>query len=344
MKRIIYILLSCILSLNISAQTGGEKAYEFLNLTCSGLVASLGGANVSLPVNNLTTAYHNPSLLNYKMDNSISLSYVSYMAGINYGQALFSKSFPKTGSFALGLTYLNYGSFTGADASGQITGRFDASEYSFSLIFSHRIDSAFTAGIDIKPVLSHLENYTSFGIAADMGISWRSVDDLISAGLLFRNVGYQITTYAGEARHFTPFEIQAGVSVKPEHAPFRFSLTARHLEKFSLTHDYLTAGKKSGENGSSDFLENMMRHLIFGLEIIPHRNFYLSGGYNYQRRRELKVESKTAAAGFSWGFGISTSLLNIEFGRATYHIAGSSNHVSLIARPEMLYKKIVHKK
>ena len=74
--------------------------------------------------------------------------------------------------------------------------------------------------------------------------------------------------------------------------------------------------------------------------MIPHNNFYLSAGYNYQRRRELKTESHSSAAGLSWGFGINTSAMNIEFGRATYHLAGSSNHVSVIIKTDRIYKKL----
>ncbi|MBI5008872.1 MAG: hypothetical protein HZB98_04335, partial [Bacteroidia bacterium] len=44
--------------------------------------------------------------------------------------------------------------------------------------------------------------------------------------------------------------------------------------------------------------------------------------YNYQRRSELKIEQKVSAVGLSWGFGIKTSFLDVEFGRATYHLAG----------------------
>ena len=82
-----------------------------------------------------------------------------------------------------------------------------------------------------------------------------------------------------------------------------------------------------------------MRHVILGVELIPGKNFYLSAGYNYQRRRELEIDSKVSTVGFSWGFGINTSFLNIEFGRATYHLAGSSTNVSLIVRPDLFYKK-----
>ena len=161
-------------------QTGGDNVYEFLNLTHSGLVSSLGGSNVSLTGNNLNLAYHNPALLNADMDKTIALNYVNYFAGINYGLAMYSRSFPGIGNFAAGLTYLNYGSFTEADATGMITGNFRASEYAFSFIYSREIDSVFSVGINFKPVLSSLEKYTSFGFAFDIGASWHSRNKLFS--------------------------------------------------------------------------------------------------------------------------------------------------------------------
>jgi hypothetical protein len=321
------------------SQTGGDNVYEFLNLTHSGLVSSLGGSNVSLP-GNLNLAYHNPALLKPDMNKSLALNYVNYFAGINYGLAMYSRSYPGKGNFAAGLTYLNYGSFPDADPSGTITGTFSASEYAFSFIFSREIDSLFSIGVNFKPVLSHLEKYTSFGFAFDIGASWHNQSNRFSAGLVIKNAGYQVTTYAGEPRQKLPFEIQAGVSQKLAHAPFRFSLTLRHLEKFDLTHQY-TEPVPTGNTAPSrpEFAENLLRHIIVGAELIPHKNFYLSAGYNYQRRSELHVDSKVSTVGFSWGFGIKTSLMDIELGRATFHLAGSSTNVSLILRPDHFYKR-----
>lgn len=331
---VVFFLYSIIIPL--SAQTGGDNVYEFLNLSHSGLISSLGGANVSISGNNLNLAYHNPGLLNSSMHTSLALNYVNYFAGINYGLAMYSRTVSSTGNFAAGITYLNYGSFTGSDPSGNITGEFSASEYAFSFIYSRELDSMFTIGIDFRPVISHLENYNSLGFVFDLGASWHSRNRLLSAGIVIRNAGYQLTTYAGESRQSPPFEVQAGVTAKLAHAPLRFSLTIRHLEKYDLTWDY---GGTGDENANSSFFENMMRHAIIGTELILYKNFYLSAGYNYQRRSELRIESKAAAAGFSWGFGINSSIVNIEFGRATYHLAGASNHVSLILRTDQLYKR-----
>jgi len=340
LKKGFNILIFSILFSTVFSQTGGDNVYEFLNLTHSAYISSIGGTNVSVVNNDLNLSYHNPGLLNSTMDKAIALNYVNYFAGINYGMAMYSRSFQGIGNFGTGITYLNYGSFTEADESGIITGTFSASEYAFSLMYSREIDTLFSIGANLKPVLSHLEKYTSFGLAMDLGASFHSRNNLFSAGLVLKNIGMQITSYAGEEKQDLPFEIQGGVSQRLAHAPFRFSLTLRHLEKFDLTHQYITPPATTETSGSdSDFGENLLRHSILGIELIPHKNFYISGGYNYQRRSELKVDQKVSTVGLSWGFGIKTSFIDVEFGRATYHLAGYSNNISLILRPDMIYRK-----
>jgi len=342
-KKALNILFFSIIVLPSFSQTGGDNVYEFLNLTHSGKVAALGGSNVSLQSADLNMVYHNPALLTQEMNKSLAMNYVNYFAGINYGMAMYAESFPRTGNFAAGLTYLNYGTFTETDISGSITGSFRASEYAFSLIYSREIDTSFSIGINMKPVLSYLERYSSFGFAFDIGATWHNLSNRFSAGLVIKNAGFQVTTYAGEPHQKLPFEIQAGISQRLAYAPFRFSFTLRHLEKYDLTHDYLPDNTSvTGESDKSEFFENMLRHVIIGAELIPHKNFYFCGGYNYQRRKELQVDSKVSTVGFSWGFGINTSLLNIEFGRATYHLAGSSTHLSLILKTDNIYKKILN--
>jgi hypothetical protein len=331
-------ILSFLFTVYASGQTGGDNVYEFLNLTHSGLVTSLGSSNVSLKTNNPDLANINPALLDSAMKNSIALNFANYPAGINYGLAMYSGTLPGRTNFAAGITYLNYGSFISADETGIVTGNFTAAEYAFSAIASRELDSSFTMGLSFKPVVSHLEKYTSFGFAFDIGASWQSKSRLISAGLVLRNAGIQVKTYWGEHRRPLPFEIISGVTVRLAHAPFRFSLTARHLEKFRLTTDYY--GNGAEENiATGSFFENVLRHMIAGVELIPHKNFYFSAGYNYQRRRELQTEAGTSAAGFSWGFGINTSIMNIEFGRAAYHLAGSVTNISLVIRPDKVFKK-----
>lgn len=343
-RKALYIILLGLIGSPLFSQTGGDNVYEFLNLTHSSLITSLGGANVSLFTDDLNMAYHNPALLNSGMDNSLAINYVNYFAGINYGMTMYSRSYAGIGNFAAGLTYLNYGTFQETDESGNITGTFTAAEYALSMIYSRTIDSLFSIGVNLKPVLSNLEKYTSFGLALDAGASYHSRNNLFSAGLAIKNIGMQITTYTGGAREKLPFEIQAGVTQRLGHAPFRFSLTLRHLEKFDMTYNYPSSvNPASTQSGNDGFGENLLRHMILGAEIIPQKNFYFSAGYNYQRRKELQVDSNVSTVGFSWGFGINTSFMSLGFGRATYHLAGTSTDISLIIRPDKLYKKLSRK-
>src|SRR5664280_2121632 len=102
-KKVLTLFMLMIMVSPSYSQTGGDNVYEFLNLTHSGLVSSLGGTNVSLHGSNLNLAYHNPALLDSAMNNSLALNFVNYFAGINYGLAIYSKTFNGTGNFAAGL-------------------------------------------------------------------------------------------------------------------------------------------------------------------------------------------------------------------------------------------------
>ena len=55
-KRTFNILILCTLSISGFAQTGGDNIYEFLNLTHSAYVSSLGGTNISVYNNDLNLA------------------------------------------------------------------------------------------------------------------------------------------------------------------------------------------------------------------------------------------------------------------------------------------------
>jgi hypothetical protein len=332
----------------LPAQLGGSSTYAFLNLTNSARVASLGGKAVSLWDDDLNLPFHNPSLLHEGMSNHLVLNYVNYFTDINYGYVSYARSYKGVGNFALGLHYINYGKFIAADKVGNITGEFRAAEYAFNMFYSRAIDSSFSIGVNLKPVYSVLETYRSFGLVADIGLNYTGRDKLFSGGLVLRNVGVQIKPYHEGHREPVPFEILIGLSQKLRHAPFRFSLVAHNLQKPDMTYedpanrqeeyDPIT-GEPIPENKLARFGDNLMRHLIFGVEFIPFENFYLRLGYNYQRRQELKISSRTAMVGFSYGFGIKISKFHLSYGRATYHLAGASNHFSVATDFSSFYRR-----
>lgn len=333
---------------SIFSQIGGSYTYAFLNQTNSARVAALGGKSVSIADGDLNMPFHNPSLLSEKQDNHLVLNYVGYFADIKYGYVSYAINFDSIGNFAIGLHYMDYGEFQYADVYGQRSGTFSPSEYALNLIYSRRIDSFITVGANLKPVYTSFESYQSFGLLADIGINYYHPVKLFSASLVLKNFGSQISRYYdGGERESVPFEIQAGVSQKLAHAPFRLSITIQHLQKWNLQYEsdledntsfieeeIVTTSGKLGDIG-----DNLLRHAILGLEFMPGKNFYTAFGYNYQRRQDLKLTSLPAMVGFSWGFGLKLSKFHFSYGRATYHLAGASNHFSISTNLSEFYGK-----
>ena len=348
---VIFLFLAFII-IKVTGQVGGNYTYAFLNLPNSAKVASLGGKSVAIWGDDLNMPFHNPSLLNPGMDNHMVLNYVDYFAGIKYGYVSYARDFGNKGTFAAGIHYINYGEFIAANNLGFREGNFFSSEYAINLIYSRKIDSLFTYGFTLKPVYSQLEKYNSFGLLLDGGITYHNPEKLLTAAIVIKNFGAQLNTYYEGNKERMPFEIQAGISQKLLHAPFRFSLLLQHLQKFDMTYDsevnnddiINTLNGEAKENKIGILGDKLMRHVIIGIEFIPFENFHANLGYNYQRRQELNIPGRVGMVGFSWGFGIRIKKFNLSYGRANYHIGGASDHFSLSINLSEGFKKSVKSK
>ncbi len=338
MKKV-FLFLFIALVLKGYAQVGGDGVYKFLHQTHSARIAALGGINVSVFNGDLNFAEENPALLNEQMNKKVVLNYLNYFAGINYGYAGYADNIKKAGNFSFGIRYTNYGTFTAADPTGIKTGNFKAADYAFSIIWSKQLFKNIRGGINIKPVYSHLESYTSFGIVFDVGLSYIIPERNFAASLVLKNVGSQIKPYYSGHYEKVPFDIQAGISKKLAHAPFRINITAHHLHKWELRYEKPekvtqisfaeTPEDKNKGKQFTNFLDNGMRHLIIGVDLIPLKSFYASISYNYQRFQEMRLIDKSGFTGFAWGFGLTLKKAGFSFGRSRYHMAGGANYFSV---------------
>jgi len=332
-KGLIKLTLTIMLLFPISlkAQRGGDAVYEFLNITNSARVAALGGNQVGMSDNDLNFVFHNPAALTNAVSNYLTFNYVPYFADINYGYAAYARSFDRVGTFSAGVHYINYGEFDRADEYSTINGTFSAADYAFLLTYSRKLSNRINTGITMKPIISNFESYHSFGLAFDIGFMYTSKNNLFNMGLTLKNFGSQISTY-NETTEPLPTDLQAGLSIKLAHAPFRFSVTAQDLLSFDLTYklpDEKDTPFTGFDEPSTGFGDKLMRHMIFGFEFSPSKNFYMAAGYNHRRRKELVVDARASTVGFSWGFGFHVYKFLFSYGSARYHLAGSSNHFSI---------------
>ncbi len=315
---------------NITAQRAGEYTYDFLNLTNSARVAALGGNQVGMVDNDLNFVFHNPAALNPSLSNHATFNFVPYVSDIRYVYAGYAYHFEQLGTFSLGIHNINYGTFDRADEQGTINGTFSAAEYAIHLAYAKMLSPKLTAGFAVKPIISSFEEYKSFGLTADIGLMYKSADSLFTAGITLKNFGSQLSTY-NETYEPVPTDLQMGISKRLRHAPFRFSITAQHLLDWDTQYEVKDGNDEVVEDAgnSANSIDQLMRHLVFGVEFLPAKNFHVGFGYNHRRRKELGIASKMSTTGFSWGFGFRVYKFHFAYGSARYHLAGSSNHFSI---------------
>ena len=337
-NKILTTILILAISFNLKAQIGGNSTYSFLNLPNSARIAALGGSANAIKDNDLSLCLVNPSLLTDKMHNQLTLSFVDYFSDINYGFVSYARNLKNYGMFDASMQFINYGKFTNANATGETFGTFSAGEYALNIGWGRQLDSLFSIGANLKNIYSNFLDYNSYGIAVDVAGTYSNSKKQFTATLLAMNIGRQLSYYTPGNREPLPFELQIGLSQKLAHTPFRLSLVVRHLEKWDLTYidpahieptvDPLT-GEPIPEKKFGKFLDKGMRHIVIGGEFLPSKNFTIRFGFNYQRRKELTVESKLGTVGFSWGFGFRIKKFNLSYARAAYHLTGSPNNITV---------------
>lgn len=324
-----------------SAQIGGDNTYEFLNLSTSSRIAAMGGNQIAVKDDDPFLAFVNPSLLNEGMNDKLALTYAPYFADIGIGFASYTKDFDSLGTFNIGVQYIDYGSFTETDNSGNDIGEFSAGEYAFVIGYGIAVDSNFSIGANLKAIHSSFYDYRSTGMAVDLAATYFKKKSGFTMALLAKNIGTQLSSYyEGGENESLPFEVQFGLSKRFKNVPLRLGIMFQHLQQWDLTYDNPNEEEPSGILGGENnqkrerdgFFENLGRHLIFNAEFLISKNFNVRFGYNYLRRAELVIEEDLGTVGLSWGFGMRISKFHLSYGRSAFHQAGATNTFSVSTR------------
>lgn len=346
MKRLVLIVVSLIICLSVFSQNGGDKTYKFLNIPTSARISALGGFNISHIDGDLSFVNSNPAMLTTNMHNQFVLSYTNYVSDINLGYAIYARNFEKAGIFSAGIQYLNYGRFYNTNEYGEVLGKFNAADYVINVSYSYPLKK-FNFGGTLKTIVSDYFEATSFGIAVDLGATYKDTASLFSAGMVVKNLGFQIKRYTKGVREGLPIDVQLGITKKFKHAPFSISLTAIDLVNWGLRYEStLRTTYETSEEIKENFLnklghigDEIMRHFVLGADINIKNVFYISLGFNYRRRMEMALPNKGKIVGFSAGFGLCLKKFSLEYSYSSYHLAGSVNYVSLKINLENIMRK-----
>ena len=334
LRIVFFLVFSMATAFSAHAQFG-RSSFTFLDMGNSARIAAMGSEFLSARDADITLALSNPSLITPEIHNHVAFNYVNYYNGTNYGFASYSRTFEKVGSFALHAQFGNYGKIYVTDEYGVEYGTATANDFALVLGWGRELDSHFTIGANFKMIYSHIEDYHAFGMGVDVSATYSNSSRLFAVSLLLRNMGGAIKSYSGDGHTHMPFEMAVALSQRIPHTPLRLFVELPNLQKWDLNYEdpYAEADLISGEveqrSGAADFFDNLARHIVVGLEIIPYRGFYLRASYNYMRSRDMMTPAKPGMVGFSWGVGFRISKFNFSYSRSRYHKLGSPNYVTL---------------
>ncbi len=312
------------------SQIGGKYTYQFLNLVTSPRQAALGGKIVTLYDYDVNQAIYNPATINPEMDNHLSANYGSYYGEVTYGTAAYAYTWDRrTQTFHVGVNYVDYGTFEGRDESGLLSGNFTGSEVALSLGYAWNIPyTDIYMGANFKMISSTLESYNSFGIAADIGAIYLDEDNDINIALVVRNMGTQLSTYAGQYEPL-PLEIIAGISQEVENVPIRWHITLENLQQWNIAFSNPNRAQQDIDGGSTpekiSFINNALRHVILGAELFPGKSFNLRAGYNFRRGEELSVVDRRNFSGISVGMSVRFNKLRFDYSYSRYTLAANTS-------------------
>lgn len=331
MRKLYLFLLG--LPFALGAQVGGTSTYSFLNQVSSARVAGQGGNAIANTVADINFGLYNPALLTKDMAGQFSFSYVDFLSDIAFTDVAYAHHWDSVGTFSLQVQYFDYGEFDRANVIGIRQGTFTGSDLAFRLGYGYHLDSNWAFGANMKVINSVYDTWSSWGLAWDAGITYQIPHRRIAMSLLMKNAGFQLNPYANETEPL-PFELQFGFSNRFEHMPLRWQITLEQLETFDLRYrdpNDFTINQFTGqvEENFPSIWDNLLRHVVVGLEFAPSESFNIQFGYSFRRRQELNLDTRRTVAGFSVGGGLKIYKFYFHYSRNMYHIAGSANQITL---------------
>ena len=293
-----------------------DGVFNFLRLPFSAHAAALGGNNISLIEDDISLAFHNPALLINVSDNTLHLNYMTYISDSKVAGAMYDKVLGERSVAAVAARYVDYGSFDGYDENNSAMGSFAAKDIEVKLMYSYLLSDRISGGVSGKFISSKYESYNSIALGVDLGLNYYNEDSDFSASLVLANLGGQVKAFDDKTEKL-PFDVQLGFSKRLSHAPLRVSVTLNNLNHWDKDHFY------NADGSEDNFREMLLKHAVFGADLMLGKNFQVSLGYNYRISQELSV-SGSKWDGLTAGANLSVKRVKLGASYSKLHVSSSS--------------------
>ncbi|MBZ0183297.1 MAG: type IX secretion system protein PorQ [Melioribacteraceae bacterium] len=306
MKKILFtFLIIGFTGFSINAQ----NVFEFLRLDNSPRAAALAGSFVA---NNgdANVMFYNPAGIKTLENRPVSFSFLKHLEDINSASLVYSQEILDWGRFAAGVQYISFGNFIEADQVGNKLGEFGAGDFAFTLGYANELDKNFYYGVNVKFIYSSIADYSSTGLAADIGLQYHIPEERWSFGFSILNLGSQISSYVNTTEDL-PLDVRFGFAKTLQNLPFTFFASLNKLnEKYNNFTDRFS-------------------QFTFGGEFKLSNTLRLRLGYDNEKRKELKVGSSAGLAGFNLGLGINISDYTFDYGFSSLGLIGALHRIGI---------------
>lgn len=304
------------------AQNDLNSAFRFLNIPSSARAAAMGGVNVALPDADVTHFQMNPAYLTDSDHNFFGISYLNHLADVNMGFASGAYHIDHVGTVGVGIRFVGYGEIAGVTADGVETGTFQPFDLALTTTLGRAFNESLHYGVSLNIIHSSYDIYNSTAVALSFGALY-TFDVHTVAGFTVNNAGTQITAF-NEQKERLPLDIRLGVTRSLEHLPFRLSLTAHSLNRWNM--------QTFSDEEDPEILDNILRRLIIGGELLLSENVNFRLGYNNYMHQELKAANRVDLAGFSIGLGLQIRGFHFDVSRSSYSDSGGLTQLSIQTR------------
>lgn len=312
---------------------GGNSVFNFMRLSNTPQLTSLGSVNISQPTDDVGMGFNNPALLKASMHSQMNAVFNNFYGGIKvFHLSMGYRSEKLNTNFLWGLNYFSYGSTAETDAGGNILGKFRPVDWVMQVSASRSYLEKWNYGATLKFISSNYGQYRSNGIATDIGVLFTDTVKLFSASVMIKNLGFQLKKYNAEQEEL-PFDLQAGITTRLAKAPLGFSLTAQRLHQFDILYNDTIFNNENGyesTNAGKFSFDKLLSHLVLSTTIYVGDKIEVQAGYNFLRRKELNTgNAGNGMNGFSIGAGVMLGKLNIRYARAYYQSNTAFNQFGL---------------
>ncbi len=310
-------LASILIGANTIQAQSLESSFQFLKLPVSAHNSSLGGRVVSVCDPDPALYLSNPALLSANETRLLGLSAMTWFSGTTVAGAQFSNVFDSRSHYAFNGRYVSYGKMQETQADGTVTGTFTAKDISLGATWSYMLTDNLSGGLTGNVITSRYGSMSSVAIGVDIGLSYNDTDKGISIGLAATNLGGQIKAFENTFQKL-PFDLCAGITWKPAHAPLRFTVSMDNLTRWSASDFYFTEGSNQG------FGEILKRHVSIGADINLTERLYVAMGFNLRAREELAEKGSKGLTGITLGTGLKIGRVMFDLSYGKYQVSESS--------------------